>query len=123
MARGSPAAPRGLGTARRRAAIRAARGRAGTALERRPAQVAAPLRGRAAGVPERLCHPHALRAYYATTLASEGVPVHVIAARLGHAEIQTTSRYLAELADDGAAVGDVLDCHHQGLQRRRVGRR
>jgi integrase len=79
--------------------------------------------GRAAGVPERLAHPHALRAYYATTLAAEGVPVHVIAARLGHAEIRTTSRYLAELPDDGAAVGDVLDRHHQGLKRRRVGRR
>ena len=79
--------------------------------------------GRAAGVPERLAHPHALRAYYATTLAAEGVPVQVIAARLGHAEIQTTSRYLAEFSDDGAAVADVLDRHHQGLQRRRVGRR
>jgi integrase/recombinase XerC len=76
--------------------------------------------GAAAGVAERLAHPHTLRAYYATTLAAEGVPVHVIAARLGHAEIQTTSRYLAELADDRAAVGDVLDRHHQGLRRRRV---
>lgn len=75
---------------------------------------------RAAGLPERLAHPHALRAYYATTLAAEGVPVHVIAAPLGHAEIQTTSRYLAELADDGATVGDVLGRHHHALRRRRV---
>jgi integrase len=75
---------------------------------------------RAAGIPERLSHPHTLRAYYATTLAGERVPVHVIAARLGHANIQTTSRYLAELADDTAAVADVLDRHHQVLRRQRI---
>lgn len=77
--------------------------------------------GLAAGIPERLGHPHALRTYYATTLAAEGVPVQVIAARLGHASIQTTSRYLAGFADDAAAVGDVLDRHHEGLRRERMG--
>jgi integrase/recombinase XerD len=75
---------------------------------------------RAAGIPERLGHPHTLRAYYATTLAAERVPVHVIAARLGHANIQTTSRYLAELADDTAAVAEILDRHHQALRRQRI---
>ena len=50
-----------------------------------------------AGVPDRLAHPHALRGYYATTLASERVPIQEIKARLGHGSIETTARYLAEL--------------------------
>jgi len=68
---------------------------------------------KAAGIPARLAHPHVLRAFYATTLAGEGVPVHVIARRLGHASIETTNRYLAEIADDTTSVGDVLDRRHQ----------
>jgi integrase len=74
---------------------------------------------RGAGIPERLAHPHVLRAYYATTLAAEGVAVHLIARRLGHASIQTTSRYLAEVADEPAGVADVLDRRHQRLRRER----
>jgi integrase len=70
-----------------------------------------------AGVPQRLAHPHALRGYYATTLAGERVPIQEIKARLGHASIETTARYLAELADDGAGVGDVLDRHHEAQRR------
>ena len=70
-----------------------------------------------AGVPERLAHPHALRGYYATTLAGERVPIQEIKARLGHASIETTARYLAELTTQGEGVGDVLDRHHQ-VQRR-----
>ena len=65
------------------------------------------------GLPGRLAHPHALRGYYATTLAGERVPIQEIKARLGHASIETTARYLAELTDPGAGVGDVLDRHHQ----------
>ena len=53
-------------------------------------------------MPERLAHPHALRGYYATTLAGEGVPIQEIKARLGHASIETTARYLAELGDGGS---------------------
>jgi site-specific recombinase XerD len=75
---------------------------------------------RAAGVPARLAHPHVLRAYYATTLASAGVPVHVIARRLGHSDIQTTSRYLAEVADEPGGVGAVLDRRHQRQRRERA---
>jgi len=70
-----------------------------------------------AGVPERLAHPHALRGYYATTLAGEGVPIQEIKARLGHASIETTARYLAELASQAEGVGDVLDRHHQAQRR------
>ena len=54
-----------------------------------------------AGVPERLAHPHALRDYYATTLAGERVAIQEIKARLGHASIETTARYLAELTGPG----------------------
>lgn len=73
-----------------------------------------------AGVPARLAHPHALRGYYATTLAGEGVPIQEIKARLGHASIETTARYLAELANGGIGVGEVLDRHHQAQRRRRA---
>ena len=60
-----------------------------------------------------------LRAYYATTLANAGIPVHVIARRLGHSDIQTTSRYLAEVGDDLLSVADVLDRRHQAQRRER----
>jgi site-specific recombinase XerD len=73
-----------------------------------------------AGVPERLAHPHALRGYYATTLAGEGVPIQEIKARLGHASIETTARYLAEFTDQAVGVGDVLDRHHQQQRRDRT---
>ncbi len=72
-----------------------------------------------AGIPARLAHPHALRSYYATTLATEGIAVHRIAGRLGHASIQTTSRYLAETERDVASVGEILDRRHQAAARRR----
>jgi len=36
-----------------------------------------------------------------------------------HASIQTTSRYLAEVADEPAGVADVLDRRHQRLRRER----
>jgi integrase/recombinase XerC len=75
-----------------------------------------------AGVPERLAHPHALRGYYATTLAGERVPIQEIKARLGHASIETTARYLAELGGQGGpGVGDVLDRHHEAQSRQRRG--
>ncbi len=77
---------------------------------------------KAAGVPDRLAHPHALRGYYATTLVENGVPIQRIKARLGHASIETTARYLAELdSEAGGSVGEVLDHHHQ-RQRRERGR-
>jgi len=75
--------------------------------------------GAVAGVPDRLAHPHALRGYYATTLAGERVPIQEIKARLGHASIETTARYLAELTGHGEGVGDVLDRHHQAQNRQR----
>jgi len=73
-----------------------------------------------AGVPERLAHPHALRGFYATALANEGVAIQEIKARLGHASIQTTARYLAELGDHAPRVGDILDRHHEAQRRGRA---
>jgi integrase/recombinase XerC len=49
----------------------------------------------AAGVPGRLAHPHALRAYWATHLLEAGVPVHEVSTRLGHVDLRTTARYAA----------------------------
>jgi integrase len=49
----------------------------------------------AAGVPERLSHPHALRAYWATHCLEAGVPVHTVSARLGHVDLRTTARHAA----------------------------
>jgi integrase len=40
----------------------------------------------AAGVPDRLAHPHALRAYWATHCLEAGVSVHEVSARLGHVD-------------------------------------
>jgi len=77
---------------------------------------------RAAGIPQRLAHPHALRSYYATSLASESIPVQRIAAHLGHASIQSTSGYLADTESRVGSVGDVLDRRHQAARSGRSGR-
>jgi integrase/recombinase XerD len=73
--------------------------------------------GRAAGVAERLCHPHALRAYWATTLLEDGVPVHVVSARPGHADLRTTGRYAVDRPEAAGDVADVLDRRHQRERR------
>lgn len=58
----------------------------------------------AAGIDKRV-HPHALRHTYATELARENVPVHVIRRLLGHNSLDTTERYIAKLhPGDLAAV-------------------
>jgi len=49
----------------------------------------------AGGVPDRLAHPHALRAYWATHCLEAGVSVHEVSARLGHVDLRTTARYAA----------------------------
>lgn len=53
--------------------------------------------GERAGIEKRV-HPHALRHTYAAELAEEGKPINLIQAALGHANIATTSRYLAHIA-------------------------
>ena len=73
----------------------------------------------AAGVPERLCHPHALRSYWATSLLEGGVPVHVVQAGLGHADLSTTGRYAVVRPEHRDELVDVLDRRHQDARRRR----
>jgi integrase len=75
----------------------------------------------AAGVPDRLAHPHALRAYWATHLLEAGVPVHEVSARLGHVDLRTTARYAAPRPERVDEIADVLDRRHHAA--RRAGRR
>jgi integrase/recombinase XerD len=71
----------------------------------------------AAGVPERLCHPHALRAYWATYCLEAGVPVHTVSAGLGHVDLRTTARYAAPRPEQIDEIADVLDRRHQAARR------
>jgi len=53
--------------------------------------------------------PHDLRHLHATTLLLAGVPVHVVAARLGHADPSVTLRVYAHvLREQAAGVADVF---------------
>ncbi len=70
-----------------------------------------------AGVPDRLAHPHALRAYWATHCLEAGVPVHEVSARLGHVDLRTTARYAAPRAERVDDIADVLDRRHQAARR------
>jgi integrase len=71
----------------------------------------------AAGVPERLAHPHAFRAYWATRCLEAGVPVHEVSARLGHVDLRTTARYAAPRPERVDDVADVLDRRHHAARR------
>lgn len=76
----------------------------------------------AAGVPDRLAHPHALRSYWATHLLEIGVPIHVVKDRLGHADLRTTSVYAASRPESIDDVADLLDRHDQAQRRNCAGR-
>jgi len=56
-----------------------------------------PRLGRKMGI-EKRCHPHGLRHSGAFELATEGHPIHVISAQLGHASVAVTDRYIRHLA-------------------------
>lgn len=71
----------------------------------------------AAGIPGRLAHPHALRAYWATHLLEAGVAVHEVSARLGHVDLRTTARYAAPGAERIDSIADVLDRRHHAARR------
>jgi integrase/recombinase XerD len=75
----------------------------------------------AAGVPDRLAHPHALRAYWATHLLEAGVPVHEVSARLGHVDLRTTARYAAPRPERVDEIAEVLDRRYQAARRARLG--
>jgi site-specific recombinase XerD len=74
---------------------------------------------RAAGIAERLAHPHALRPYWATSLLEAGVPIHRVSSRLGHADLRTISPYAADHPDHADDIADVLDRRHEATRRAR----
>jgi len=76
----------------------------------------------AAGVPDRLAHPHALRAYWATHCLEAGVSVHEVSARLGHVDLRTTTRYAAPRPERVDDIADVLDRRYQAARRAGGGR-
>jgi integrase/recombinase XerD len=71
----------------------------------------------AAGVPDRLAHPHALRSYWATRLLESGAPVHAVSARLGHVDLRTTARYAAVREHSADELADATDRDHQRARR------
>ena len=54
--------------------------------------------GRAAGLSKR-AHPHGLRHAYAVEALRDGLPLHVVQAQLGHADLGTTGIYLAHVTE------------------------
>ncbi len=74
-----------------------------------------------ASVPDRLAHPHALRAYWATRCLELGVPVHEVSARLGHADLRTTACYTAARPERVEEIAEVLDRQHQAARRAGLG--
>jgi integrase/recombinase XerD len=65
--------------------------------------------GLAAGIPDRLAHPHALRPYWATHCPEAGIPVHEVSARLGHVDVRTTARCAAPRAERLDDIAEILD--------------
>jgi len=55
-----------------------------------------PRLARKAGI-DRRCHAHGLRHTHAYELATEGTPIHIIQAQLGHSSVATTDRYIKHL--------------------------
>jgi len=64
-----------------------------------------PRLARKAGIDKR-CHAHGLRHTHAYELATEGTPIHVIQAQLGHSSVATTDRYIRHL--NPAAVVETM---------------
>jgi integrase/recombinase XerD len=53
--------------------------------------------GKRAGIDKRV-HPHGLRHSHAALMAWSGTPVHVIQRQLGHKSLDTTARYIGQVA-------------------------
>ena len=64
-----------------------------------------------AGVP--VFTPHQLRHGYATMLRNKGVPIDVVSALLGHANIQTTAKIYTQLSDE-RKLSDVFGALAEG---------
>ncbi|RKQ90485.1 integrase/recombinase XerC [Solirubrobacter pauli] len=71
----------------------------------------------AAGIPQRLAHPHALRTYWVTHALESNVPIHEVKAHLGHSDIRTTAAYGAVRPENIGSIADVLDRRHQAARR------
>lgn len=52
------------------------------------------------------CHPHGMRHTGAMELAKERVPLHFIAAQLGHSNVSTTDEYLRHIS--GQEIVDII---------------
>ena len=65
-------------------------------------------RGKSAGQPLPAARLHDLRHVHATTLLRAGVPVHVVAARLGHADPSITLRVYAHVIGEQLAEAAVI---------------
>ena len=64
-----------------------------------------------AGKPLAAARLHDLRHVHATTLLRAGVPVHVVAARLGHADPSITLRVYAHVISEQLAEAAVIFAH------------
>lgn len=69
---------------------------AGEQIESAYIRAMLPRLARKAGIEKRV-HAHGLRHTHAYELASEGTPLHLIAAQLGHGSVATTDRYIRHL--------------------------
>ena len=69
---------------------------AGERIESAYIRALLPRLARKAGIEKRV-HAHGLRHTHAYELASEGTPLHLIAAQLGHGSVATTDRYIRHL--------------------------
>lgn len=58
---------------------------------------------------EQGIHPHTLRHTFATRLAEQGVPLHILQRILGHASVTTTEKYSHALDEQKDSAVDVLD--------------
>lgn len=68
----------------------------GTPLKTAYVRALLPRLAKRAGI-DRRCHPHALRHSFASELVSEGTPLNLVQAQLGHNSLATTDRYVRHL--------------------------
>jgi len=69
-------------------------------------------RGKAAGLPDHVTHPHALRHTFATLFLRNGGNVFALQRLLGHTSLAMTERYLTLTGDDLAAAHQ----HHSSAE-------
>ena len=80
----------------------------GKKLSKRTFQLRLESLGKAAGIPRKQTHPHALRHAFALALLRKGVNLRIIQRCLGHASIATTELYLLIDSSDMKGSVDLL---------------